>query len=196
MRAMNIVTRPALAVAILASAFVLVGCIAGAPTPVPVVPGQPFVDCQGVPAATCQTIVDDVRRNADPGSVPVRIKAVCTSPPCTPQGGNVQVEVLYSNGRPDSYGMGWGAAPAEPAQTPPPEPSLPVLPACLGVPAGPCRNAAVNMVANAGGRLIRTIVVRCTTAVCTDAKGEGATTVTFGDGTTETSNWSYENGTP
>jgi hypothetical protein len=192
----NRVARLRLMVCVFGLSFVVAGCLGGGPTPVPVVPGQPVVDCQGVPASTCTTIVDDVRRNADPGSVPVRIKAVCTSPPCTLQGGNMQVEVQYSNGRLDSYTMGWGAAPAEPAQSPPLEPSLPVTPACQGVPAGPCRNAATNMVENAGGRLIRTIVVRCTAAVCTEAKGEGATTLTFGDGTTETSNWSYENSTP
>jgi hypothetical protein len=74
--------------------------------------GGPPVDCVAIPAATCQTIVNDARSNAEPGTIPIRIRAICTRPPCTIQRGEVEATVQYSNGRTDTYGMAWeGAGP-------------------------------------------------------------------------------------
>ena len=160
----------------LIAVLLLAGCAGGTPTAPPADPGQPLVDCQGVPARTCQEIVNDARTNAAPGSFPIRIRAVCTKPPCTPQQGDVSVDIQYSNGRTDSYGMGWsGPMPGDVPVQPEPagEPSLPVEPICVGVPATPCADMALGMVgSDPQGRAIESITVRCTVPPCTEATGE------------------------
>lgn len=177
---------------LLAVALLVAGCRGLTATAAPVLMGPP-VECVGIPAQTCQQIVADARGNAEPGTVPVRIRAVCTALPCTPQRGDVSVEVVYSNGRTDTYGMGWSSAP-EPV--PPIGPAeLPVEPVCQGVPQGPCRDRALETVgADPNRAAIRGILVRCTAASCTDASGTGQTIVTYGDGGTSTSDWGYETG--
>ncbi len=103
--------------AIIGAALLAAGCLDGTPTAAtfgPIDQAQPPIECVAIPARTCQEIVTDARRNADPGTVPVRIRATCTRRPCTLQQGDVSVEVLYSNGRRDSFVMGWaGTGPGD-----------------------------------------------------------------------------------
>ena len=179
------------------AAFLLVAVLAAgcggeaaSPTPVEFIPP---VECIGIPAGTCQQIVTDARRNAQPGTFPVHIRAVCAQPPCTIQQGDVSVDIQYSDGRRDSYGMGWSGPGVE--EPPPAQVELPVEPVCQGVPAGPCRDRAVEFVASSEDvRDIRSIVVRCTAASCTDVQGEGETLITFADGDVLTSSWGYAGG--
>ena len=78
------------------------------PSPVPQAPpAEPAISCLGVPPRTCQEMLDDARRNAEPGTVVVQMRIVCTLPPCTLQAGETEAEVLYSNGQRSTFGMGW-----------------------------------------------------------------------------------------
>ena len=113
---------PARLGALAAVAALVAGCL-GDDSLEPLPPGPP-VDCRAIPAVTCQQIVDDARRNADPGTAPVRIRAVCTTM-CTPRSGDVQVDVRYSDGRRQSYGMSWTGAEPGAGQAPAPAPSAP-----------------------------------------------------------------------
>jgi hypothetical protein len=186
--------------AVVALASVLSGCL-GDSTLEPLPPGPP-VDCRAIPVVTCQQIVNDARTNADPGTAPVQIRAVCTTT-CIPQSGDVKVDVLYSNGRRESYGMNWsGAAAPGGGQVPGPEATLPVPPTCQGVPVEHCRQQALAIVADGpasiggGGQAITSILVRCTVDPCTRERGGGETTVTYADGSTSGSSWSYEGVAP
>ena len=182
---------------LIAMGALVAGCLgASATLPPPVMP----VQCVGIPAQTCQQIVNDARKNADPGTIPLQIRAVCTGS-CTPAAGNVQVDILYSNNRRDSYGMGWsGAVEPAPGGPAPAEPSLPVEPVCQGVPAGPCRDQAISGAMGGpgidGAPPVVRIEVRCTSAPCTESAGSGDTLVTRSDGSTSTSSWSYAGSAP
>lgn len=183
----------ALAIVVLAT-----GCGGPASTRTPV-DFVPPVECIGIPAETCQQIVRDARANADPGTFPVRIRAVCSQVPCTPQRGDVSVDIEYSNGRRDSYGMGWAGGIGADPEPPPEAVVLPVEPTCLGVPPGPCRERALETVgANGDTADIVAIVVRCTpnatTRACTELAGAGQTVLTFADGSTQTADWGYMDG--
>jgi len=100
-------------------------CGGPSPTPAPVEMIQP-IECIGIPANTCQEIVAEARRNARPGTFPVHIRAVCTRAQCTFQEGDVAIDVLYSDGHTESWGMGWSGeidvAPGDPI-TPVEQPS-------------------------------------------------------------------------
>jgi hypothetical protein len=178
----------------------IAACFGGEVPPPPPVQLQAAVDCQGIPAGTCQEIVTDARRNAEPGTIPVAIKAVCTSPPCTPQSGEVQVEVQYSNGSGQAFSMGW--AEAEPGEAPvpggfPDDGGLEGDPVCQGVPAEPCREMAATPAGDdLDGREIQSITVRCRAVPCTTTTGSGDTIVMFADGTSVVTDWSYENPAP
>jgi hypothetical protein len=158
----------------------------------PLPPGPPL-ECIGVPAATCQQAQQDARNNAAPGVVPVRVRVVCTSATCTPETGEVQVDVGYSDGRRDGYEMSWASAGEAPVGEPL---ELPVEPVCQGVPAVPCGDAALSAFGSVLGQEVASIVVTCAAAPCTDASGETSTTVTFADGTEETQSSSYLGATP
>lgn len=100
--------------ALQASVLVLVtlvaaGCGGPSPTPTPVRMVPP-IECIGVPATTCQELVVQARQNARPGTFPLHIRAVCTREQCTLQEGDVSVDVLYSDGSTESFGMGWSGA--------------------------------------------------------------------------------------
>jgi hypothetical protein len=160
------------------------------PTPPDV---APRVECVGTPLTTCQTVVDDARQNAEPGTLPIQIRAVCGSPSCTAQGGEVDVEVRYSNGRTDRYTMSWeGAAPGG-VDLPP---ALPVEPTCEGVSVDACRDMAISaMTGVTGGRAVVGILVRCVGA-CTELRGAGEAILTYADGTTTSASWDYVNSAP
>ncbi|CAN5607722.1 hypothetical protein BH20CHL7_BH20CHL7_13180 [soil metagenome] len=152
------------------------------------------VECVGIPEATCREVVAGARGNAAPGTFPVSIRAVCAQPECTAASGDVQVDVQYSDGRRETYNMGW-AGPAMPGDGPDvPEPGLTVEPICQGVPAVQCREMALG--ATGGGpdglRLL-SIVVVCTRPPCTATSGDGDSIATYEDGTRLTSGWSYRN---
>lgn len=76
-------------------------------------PAQPAMSCVGVPPSICQQMLDDARRNAQPGAVVVQLHIRCTKPPCTLRSGEAESNVVYSDGSSSGMGMGWeGAAPA------------------------------------------------------------------------------------
>lgn len=87
----------------------------------PVIPGQggsPPVECRGVPIEQCMSFV-----NAGEGDV-VRYIITCTAV-CTPEQGDVRIDILGSNGIVRSAGDGsYASAPAE-APAPPEVPSDP-----------------------------------------------------------------------
>jgi hypothetical protein len=179
---------------LLGLALIVGGCLEAEPARTDDAPvGQP-VECIGIPAQTCTEIVTDARRNAEPGTFPIRIRAACSRPVCTIRDGQAQVDVDYTNGRHDSFGIGWaGAAPAGGPGRPP---GLAIEPICQGVPRGPCRGAVVD-IDDGSGRAVRAVIVRCTAATgCSDTKGEGDILITFEDGTTATTSWGYEGASP
>lgn len=103
----------------------------------------------------------------------------------------------YSDGHEDHYEMGWSGAVDGPGQPGGPAPiaSLPVEPTCQGVPAQACWQQAFVGLPNGGLApeqvAVGSIVVRCLKDPCTDAAGDGDTTITFVDGTTSSGSWSY-----
>lgn len=150
--------------------------------------GEARIDCRNVPAQHCQIALADAR--AGSASRLTELVVRCTSPSCTPVEGEVDVEASWAGGNGASWSFGWSAdEPARPGVHGPPGP-LPVQPVCLGVPDEACRQQAISGMPRGGPR-VESITVRCTT-VCTPAKGEGETVVRLVDGTSETSNWSYE----
>jgi hypothetical protein len=96
-----------------------------------------------------------------------------------------------------------GGLPATPSQRPAtkptPGPGVVLLPpvswerACDGLPEPKCRESVAQAEGNVapGSPVPRSILARCTAAACTNDRGEGATTVTLVDGTTQESTWSY-----
>ena len=173
--------------AIAAVALVAGACVSAAPTAMPNPPAAPAIDCRA-PVDICRSAVNDARANADVGTVPIRVQVVCTVPVCTPQQGEAQVDVQYSNLRTDSYTTGWAAAaPAAPQA----EGLLSVEPACGGVPRQTCIDLAATAVAGIDPATIATIEVRCVPQACTDERGDGQTLVTLVDGSTQTSEWGY-----
>jgi len=187
--------------ACLAVAFVLGACdVIAPPVPPPAAGGPPLV-CQGVPAQICQQGLDDARNNADPGIPVVQVRIVCTSPPCTVQNGATQVDVLYANGRRDSFGSAWEsageAAPAPAPDSPEPVPSLPVEPTCQGILERRChdlaRDAIIDLV---DSTVVAAIAIRCEPGPCDPDNGAGTTTVTFQDGTITTWEFNYGSAQP
>lgn len=165
------------------------------PVPQATVPVQGVapVECVGIPEGTCREVVQNARANAAPGTLPVRIRAVCAQAACTPASGEVSVDVLYSDGRQENYVMGW-AGPAFPGDPGEPRPDLAVEPVCQGVPAVQCRQMALG-VGDEGppGFRVLSIVVTCTAPPCTAVSGDGDTILTYQDGTRVTGSWSYRN---
>jgi hypothetical protein len=92
-------------------ALLVAACIGEEPVATDPGPGQQPAGCIGIPSQTCAEIIADAKRNGDPGTVPVEIRAVCRHAVCTIQDGDAQVDIVYSNGRRDSFVMGWAAAP-------------------------------------------------------------------------------------
>ena len=186
--------RPVLACVVLALSAALVLACEPAPQGTAPVQGVAPVECVGIPEGTCREVVENARANAAPGTLPVRIRAVCAQAACTPASGEVSVDVLDSDGRPENYVMGW-AGPAMPGGDPgEPPPDLAVEPVCRGVPAVQCREMALG-VGDEGppGVRVLSIVITCTAPPCTAVSGDGDTIVTFQDGTRSTSGWSYRN---
>lgn len=177
--------------ALLAVGLVVAGC-GIVPNDPSVAPGEPFA-CIETSPDICQQTLRDAQANADPGTTVVALRVVCTSPPCTDQGGEVSVEVAYSNGRRDSYSSAWAGA-AEPEAAPEPT-ELPIEPVCGGIPREQCLEFAASAFTGVDPSTVVSIVLRCTTT-CTTASGDGETLVTFDDGTSITNGWSYEGATP
>jgi hypothetical protein len=181
------------AIVLLTLGALVSGCDGGASSPMPIQFIQP-VECVGIPARTCQEIVTEARRNAQPGTFPVQIRAVCTQVPCTAEQGMVDIDIQYSDGRRERSGMGWAGAVdvGDPAPAPP-SVALPG-PTCQGVPLERCTEVALGGDPTSGA--VISVVVRCTAEPCTAERGAGDTILTFADGTTSTSNWSYEDAAP
>lgn len=187
----------AIGVILIAFGAIVGGCFGGETAPTAPEILAPVIECLDIPERTCQEIVTEARRNADSGSIPVSIRASCSVPPCTLQNGEVSIEVDYSNGNTQAWGMGWSQA-EEPGVAPDPgEPAVPGEPVCVGVPAVTCRDLAASASsADPQGREITSVTVRCRAVPCTATAGAGDTLVLFGDGTSALTEWSYENPVP
>lgn len=187
----------ALGILVIAIGAIAAGCVAGETAPSPPVVTAPTIECLGIPERTCQEIVTEARRNAEPGSVPLSIRAACRSPQCTIQNGEVDIEVAYSNGSGQAWSMGWASAEGPGVAPDPGAPVVPGEPVCLGVPALTCRDLAESSSsADPQGREISSITVRCRAVPCTTTAGSGDTLVEFVDGTSIMTEWSYENPVP
>jgi hypothetical protein len=187
----------AVGIILIALGALVSGCFGGeSATPAPVVLA-PMIECVGIPERTCQEIVTEARRNAEPGSVPLSIRATCSIPACTLLNGDVAIEVDYSNGNTMAWGTGWSGA-EEPGVAPDPgAPIVPGEPVCLGVPALTCRDLAESSTsADPQGREIASITVRCRAVPCTTTTGSGDTLVVFTDGTSTITEWAYESPVP
>lgn len=184
-------------IVLIAFGAIVGGCFGGESAGTAPVVQAPAIECLGIPERTCQEIVTEARRNAEPGSVPLSIRATCSIEPCTIQNGEVSIEVTYSNGNTQAWGMGWAGA-EEPGVAPDPgAPIVPGEPVCLGVPALTCRDLAESsMSADLQGREIASVTVRCRAVPCTTTAGSGDTLVAFVDGTSILTEWSYENPAP
>lgn len=171
------------------SLCLLIGaCSISGPTPVANPPGQPLLECVGVPPDICQGAVRDARLNAPPGTVAVRIQVRCTVQVCRPASGQTEVTIQYSDGTMSTLGSAWeqavpgGGAP----------PVLPIAPVCAGVPLERCREMALSAVPGGDDRApIVSIVVTCTKPPCTEATGDGDVVVTYADRSTSEGSWSY-----
>lgn len=182
---------------LIAFGAIVIGCSGGESAPSPPAVQAPTIECTGIPERTCQEIVTEARRNAEPGSVPLSIRAVCSVAPCTLENGEVSIEVAYSNGNTQAWGMGWAGA-EEPGVAPDPgAPIVPGEPVCLGVPAQTCRDLAASASsADPQGREIASITVRCRAVPCTTTTGSGDTLIVFADGESITTDWAYEHPVP
>lgn len=166
------------------------GCALSGPTPVAVPPGQPLIECVGVPPDICQGAFRDAGLNAPPGAVAVRIQVRCTARVCLPTSGQTEVTIQYSDGTTSTFGNAWEQA--VPGNQAPPV--LPLAPVCAGVPLERCREMALSAVPGEDDRPpIVSIVVTCTKPPCTEARGDGDVVVTYADRSTSEGSWSYRN---
>lgn len=150
--------------------------------------------CLGLPSEQCEEIfrqADETARQR--GTVVVGIVVRCTDV-CSQASGEGESSVTFGDGTSEGYGFGWHAAePVPVVGTPGPEPTLSVIPTCVGLDATLCESRALESVgvpAPGDGEIV-SIVIRCTPGPCTNAKGEGETTITFADGQVRMTHWIY-----
>jgi hypothetical protein len=152
-------------------------------------PVEPAVACIGVPAGACARAVEETGSSGS-SVPPAAIRVMCTAPSCSDREGAVRIGVVYADGTRSSSGYGWAAA--VPAGQAPGPPALTVVPTCIGIDRPHCQSLAQDA---QGERPVpphvRSIIVTCT-AVCGPVKGSGTTVITYVDGTTENSGWSYD----
>jgi hypothetical protein len=142
-------------------------------------------ECIGVPGHMCEEMLRDAQQPGGPGIVGMRIRCVST---CSEVSGEVEVVTLYSDGTRSESGAGWSA----PAPMPPePIAGPPVDPTCLGLARQMCLDMATSAADGIDPATVGAITVRCV-GTCTPMRGEGETVVTFRDGGTRESSWSYE----
>jgi len=181
-------------VALVVATWIVGGCEALPMAPV-VAPGTRA--CVGLPAAQCA----DAFRQADEtasqrGTVVLGIAIRCKDV-CTAANGEAEISVSFGDGTSDRSGVAWqAAAPAPVGGAPGPEPTLSVVPTCVGVDPATCESRAVDSIrtVEAGHGAVVSIVVRCTPGPCIPTKGDGQTTVTLADGHVRTIDWSYQGG--
>jgi hypothetical protein len=151
--------------------------------------------CVGFPAEVCQRQVADLEREGMTHGGVVAYRIVCTSGSCTAAQGEGTETVVFADGTGREGGFGY----AVPVGTPAPGPSrgpLPVVPACLGVPDGWCREMArTGAETVADWSSIVAITVRCTGS-CTTTKGDGETRVRLVDGSEPATGWNYNGEVP
>ena len=164
--------------------------IEGQPAPVA---GQ---RCVGMPDPVCGRLLQEARAEVVPGAgalVGIEIRCLTV---CSEASGDASITRTYANGQTLNSGVGWagplGPAPAIPGG-PGAEPTdLPVEPACHGIDDEHCTAFAAALLGGAPPEAIAVAIdVRCT-GTCTAARGDGVTTARFADGTTLSSNWSYQ----
>ena len=182
-----------------AAILVVLGCGAQLPSGLPgpglTVPPQAIVDCLAVPAERCAAAVAQAQAEAPPGSAPIRIRMTCSQPACTLVGGGAQVQAWFSDGSVTSWDTEWSGVFEIPPEPVPEDAILPVTPVCVGVDLARCHEVAKDIGVPDGqtGR-VTSLVVTCTVAVCGPTDGQGTTTVTFEDGTTQETDWAYAGG--
>ena len=172
--------------------FVLVTAVLVAACAPALAPGTR--DCVGFPPDVCQSRLAEVERDgaAHGGVVAYRIE--CMSDRCTATQGEGKETVLFGDGTMRQGGFGF----AVPAQAPPEEDRgpLPVVPACIGVPAEWCRELARNGAQEVvDWSAIATVTVRCTGS-CAPTDGDGETRVRLVGGQEHVMDWSYHGEAP
>jgi hypothetical protein len=192
---------PPVRVRILASVTLAVGLIGGCVGLVPP-PALPAVApgtraCVGLPQATCQQVFQDADARArERGTTIVGVVIRCTSV-CTEASGEAEQTVTFGDGTREQGGFGWQSAGPAPAGKPiGPDPSLPILPTCVGVDDVTCASRAIEAVDSLGldPAIVIGIVVRCTPGPCTPTNGDGETTISLADGQQRSIGWSYQGG--
>ena len=146
-----------------------------------------------MPQATCARAFEEAEAQArDRGTVVVGIVVRCTTV-CTDASGEAEQSVRFADGTTEQGGFGWQATGPAPVDEPArPEPSLPVVPTCVGLDAATCEARALESISTDQGLAeVVAIVVRCAPGPCTPANGEGDTTITYADGASMTSHWIY-----
>jgi hypothetical protein len=150
--------------------------------------------CLGLPVQVCREQVEELEREGMTHGGVVAYRILCAKGPCTVSAGEGTIAVVYADGS----GMEGGFGYAVPLGTPPQASRgpLPVMPACVGVPAGPCEEMALAGADEIDDwSTIAAITVRCTSA-CTPTAGDGQTEVLRVDGTSREVGWTYSSGAP
>lgn len=142
-------------------------------------------ECVGLSQGRCQAMYRETLTSVPTGATVTSVTIRCTVAACTEQEGAAEVTTVLGDGQRTVVGQEWATAPeAAPATDSP----LPVEPICQGVPLERCLEQAGAI--GAQDKVVTAIVVRCS-AQCTTQAGDGATVVTFADGTTTSGSWSY-----
>jgi hypothetical protein len=172
----------------IATLLLAAGC-GDPPTDASTAPSGPAITCVGVPAGACARAVENIGSNGS-RVPPAAMRVTCTAPFCSHREGAVTIDVVYADGTRSSSGYGWAAA--APAGQAPGPPALTVVPTCIGIDRQHCQSLAQDA---QGERpvppRVRSIIVTCT-AVCGAVGGTGTTVISYDDGTSEQSGWSYD----
>jgi hypothetical protein len=159
------------------------------PQNAPIPPGETCVDIEPV---ACKAKIKETVDGLAPGRPPiVGVLVRCTKAPCTDLAGEGETIVQFADGSQTGSGWAFAQAPA-PGGAPPAATPLPVEPVCIGIAREACIEFGTGEPADPAkqGIAITGIVVRCTTS-CDARAGEGKTTFTYSDGTTQETSWNY-----
>ena len=155
----------------------------------PIPAGESCVDIEQI---ACKARIKAAIDGLGPGHPPiVGVLVRCTSVPCTDVAGEGETIVQFADGSQAGSGWAFAAAPA-PGGAPAPATPMPVDPVCIGIPREACVEFGTGEPGDPAkqGISIVGILVQCTTS-CDTRAGEGKTTFTYSDGTTQETSWNY-----
>ena len=148
-------------------------------------------ECIGLAEAICEDLLESVSsgRNVQPIGWRVRCLDVCDN-----DSGEAEVSLRFADGRTETSTMGWVGDIGGPGLAPdPPDPR--VQQQCLGVPDSECQSewstSMENLTPEQRANAV-IVIVQCI-ETCTEARGQGQTTVVLADGQRiPVGEWSYE----